>query len=97
MSVRLKIKISITAEPNGLFSSGNMPTGSVVVLSSFLGWWGILKPQYIVYIRVDFLLPLRAKPQRLGAKPLVRNIKRRILEEQYKLTVVDPITSLHDV
>ena len=33
------LKISVTAEPNGLYSSGNMPTGPVVVLRYFLGWW----------------------------------------------------------
>ncbi len=34
----LKLKIS-TAEPIGFYSSGNVPTGPVVVLGSFLGGW----------------------------------------------------------
>ena len=37
MSVCLKLKILVTAEPNGLYLPGNKPTGSVVVLSYFLG------------------------------------------------------------
>ena len=39
MSVRLKYKITITAEPYGLFSSGNIATGPVLVLSYFLRRW----------------------------------------------------------
>ena len=37
LSVRLKLKISVTTEPIGFYSSGNISTGSVVVLSYFLG------------------------------------------------------------
>ena len=36
-SVRLKIKILITAEPIGLYSSGNIDTGPAVVLGYFVG------------------------------------------------------------
>ena len=32
MSVRLKPNISVTAEPIGLYSSGNIPTGPEMVL-----------------------------------------------------------------
>ena len=44
LSVRLKLKISVITEPIGLYSSGNMPTGPVVVLSYFLEGW-TLPPQ----------------------------------------------------
>ena len=37
-SVRLKLKISVTTEPIGFYSPGNISTGPVVVLSYFL--WG---------------------------------------------------------
>ena len=43
MSVRPKLKISVTTEPIGLYSSGNIPTGPVMVLSYFL--WGWDTPQ----------------------------------------------------
>ena len=39
LSVRLKLKISVTAEPIGLYSSGIIPTGPVMVLSYFPGGW----------------------------------------------------------
>ncbi len=39
LSVRLKLKISATTEPNGLYSSGNIPIGPVMVLSYFPGGW----------------------------------------------------------
>ena len=32
MSVRLKLKISVTAEPIGFYPSGNIPTASVVAI-----------------------------------------------------------------
>ena len=32
LSVFIKLKISVTAEPIGFYSSGNIPTGPVVVL-----------------------------------------------------------------
>ena len=35
-SVCLKLKISVTAEPIGLYFFGNIPTGPVVVLGYFL-------------------------------------------------------------
>ena len=44
LSVRLKLKISVTIEPIGLYSSGIIPTGSVVVLSYFLGGWDTPNP-----------------------------------------------------
>ena len=37
MSVRLKLKISVTTEPIGFYSSGYIPIGPVVVLSYFYG------------------------------------------------------------
>ena len=37
LSVRLKLKISVTAEPIWLYFSGIIPTGPVVVLGYFLG------------------------------------------------------------
>ena len=39
MSVCLKLKISVTTKPIGLYSSGNIPNGPVMVLSYFLGGW----------------------------------------------------------
>ena len=36
-SVRLKLKISVTTEPIGFYSLGNISSGPVVVLSYFLG------------------------------------------------------------
>ena len=39
LSVCLSLKISITTKPIGLNSSGNIPTGPVVVLGCFLGGW----------------------------------------------------------
>ena len=36
MSVRPKLKISVTAVPIGLYSLGNIPTGPLMVLSYFL-------------------------------------------------------------
>ena len=36
LSVCLKCKISVTAEPIGSYSSGNIPTGLVVALGYFL-------------------------------------------------------------
>ena len=44
MSVRLKLKISVTAEPIGLYSSGIIPTGPVMVLSYFPGAWDTPNP-----------------------------------------------------
>ena len=45
LSVRLKLKISVITEPIRLYSSGNMPTGPVVVLSYFLEGWDNSPPQ----------------------------------------------------
>ena len=39
LSVRLKLKISVTTEPSELYYSGNISTGPVVVLSYFCGGW----------------------------------------------------------
>ena len=44
LSVRLKLKILVTPELNRLYSSGNIPTGPVVVLSYFLWGWDIPLP-----------------------------------------------------
>ena len=44
LSVRLKLKISVTAEPIGLYSSGIIPTGPVMVLSYFPGGWDTPNP-----------------------------------------------------
>ena len=37
LSVRLSLKISVTTEPIGFYSSENIPTGPVVVLGYFIG------------------------------------------------------------
>ena len=37
LSVCMQLKISVTAELIGFYSSGNIPTGPVVVLGYFLG------------------------------------------------------------
>ena len=44
MSVCLMLKISVTTELIGLYSSGNIPTGPVMVLSYFLGGWDTPNP-----------------------------------------------------
>ncbi len=44
LSLRLKLKISVTTEPIELYSSGIIPTGPVVVLSYFLGEWDTPNP-----------------------------------------------------
>ena len=45
MSVCLKLKISVNTAPIGLrFSSGNIPSGAVMVLSNFLGKVGQPQP-----------------------------------------------------
>ena len=44
LSVRLSLKISVTTEPIGFYSSGNIPTGPVVVLGYFLGGWDTPNP-----------------------------------------------------
>ena len=44
MSVRLSLKILVTTEPTGFYSSGNIPTGHVVVLGYFLKGWDTHTP-----------------------------------------------------
>ena len=44
MSVCPSLKISVTTEPIGFYSSGNIPTGPVVVLGYFLGGWDTPNP-----------------------------------------------------
>ena len=44
MSVRLKLEISITTEPIGFYSSGNIPAAPVVVIDYFLGGWDTPNP-----------------------------------------------------
>ena len=44
MSVCLKLKISVTTEPIGFYTSGYIPIGRVVVLSYFLGGWDTHNP-----------------------------------------------------
>ena len=44
LSVRPFLKISVTTEPIGFYSSGNIPTGPVVVLGYFLGEWDTPNP-----------------------------------------------------
>ncbi len=44
MSVRLNLKISVTAELIGLYSSGEIPTGPVMVQGYFSGGWDIPNP-----------------------------------------------------
>ena len=44
LSVRLKLKISVTAEPIVLYSSGIIPTDPVVVLRYFLEGWDTPNP-----------------------------------------------------
>ncbi len=55
MSVRLKLKISVTAEPIGLYSTGNISTGPVMVLSIFLEGESP-PPQIKIKIYLHFLL-----------------------------------------
>ena len=43
-SVRLKLNISVTTEPIGLYSSWNIPTGPVMVLSYFPWGWDTPNP-----------------------------------------------------
>ena len=52
LSVRLSVcpsahpslKVSVTSEPIGFYSLGNIPTGPVVVLGIFLGKWDTPTP-----------------------------------------------------
>ena len=44
MSVCPSLKISVTTEPIGFYSSGNIPTGPVVVLGYFLEGWDTPNP-----------------------------------------------------
>ena len=44
-SVCLKLKISVTAESIWFYSSGNIPSGSVVVLGCFLMGWDTPLPR----------------------------------------------------
>ena len=44
MSVRLSLKILVTTKPTGFYSSGNIPTGHVVVLGYFLKGWDTHTP-----------------------------------------------------
>ena len=44
LSVCLKLKISVTAEPIWFYSSENIPTGLLVVLGYLLGGWDTLTP-----------------------------------------------------
>ena len=44
LSVRLKLKILVTTEPIGFYSSGNISTGPVVILGYFLGEWDTPNP-----------------------------------------------------
>ena len=44
MSVCLKLKISVSTKPIGLYSSGKIPTGPVTVLSYFLVGWDTPNP-----------------------------------------------------
>ena len=44
-SVCQKLKIVVTTEPIEFYSSGNKPTGPVLVLSYFLGGWDNPNPQ----------------------------------------------------
>ena len=43
-SVCLSLKISVTTEPIGFYSSGNIPTGPGVVLGYFLRGWDTPNP-----------------------------------------------------
>ena len=42
--VRLSLRISVTTEPIGFYSSGYIPIGPAVVLSYFLGGWDTPNP-----------------------------------------------------
>ncbi len=44
LSVRLSLKITVTTEPIGFYSSGDILTGPVVVLGYFLGRWDTPNP-----------------------------------------------------
>ena len=44
LSVRQSLKISVTTEPIGFYSSGSIPTGPVMVLGYFLGGWDTPNP-----------------------------------------------------
>ena len=49
-SVRLKLKISITTGPIGLYSSWNTPTSPVIVLSYFLRGWDTTNTPFLKII-----------------------------------------------
>ena len=50
MSVRPSPKILFATEPIGLYSSGNISTGPVVVFSYFLGGWDTSNPPIISFL-----------------------------------------------
>ena len=66
-SVCLSLKISVTTELMGFYSSWNIPPGPVVVLSYFLGGWDTPNPIGYVWlvlkknISKDFLVEILSK------------------------------------
>ena len=82
MSVRPKLKISVTAVPIGLYSLGNIPTGPLMVLSYFLGGMGHLdlppkkknspskKKYFLLFLFKSKILRKIRLIKTLGAKPL---------------------------
>ena len=73
-SVRPSLKISETTKLIGFYSSGNIPTGPVVVLGYIFGGWDTYNPPHFFFfaedflgpffflLKIIFLLPLGAKP-----------------------------------
>ncbi len=57
LSVCLKLKILVTTEPIGFYSSGYIPVGPAVVLSYFLGGWDTPSPPKKQKISPHYFLP----------------------------------------
>ena len=77
LSVCLKLKFSATTEPIGFYSSGNIPTGHMTVLSCFHGGRTTTTPppkkknfpQFVFFLGTYFLITFWGKGY--GVKSLV--------------------------
>ena len=72
LSVCLSPKISVTTEPIGFYSSGNIPTGPVVVLGYFLGIGTLLFSRFY-FLQQIFSAPLKIHGRILAHIPFIMN------------------------
>ncbi len=92
MSVCLKLKISVTTEPIGLYYSGNIPTGPVMVLGFFLGVWNT--PNHIIILMYVYLLRAVSLASR-GS--IIFEIASNLLRPYKKLHCTTRISSQRDL